>query len=180
LDYFFLFCTYLLIISSGRRTLVKYGTTYVAIRTSVTAGSGITGTTYMKYLPVVHGTLIGHYVYRNQLPLVVVLLQFSILQGSMVHHVTIVVEVRKLIIIQAAICHFMEQNQIVLGKPSIVWHRKKLHKIQSTVQDSFCHRHYLKGKKGIIQLQALYRMENIVLFAGHDKETRALVLRVLE
>jgi predicted house-cleaning noncanonical NTP pyrophosphatase (MazG superfamily) len=122
----------------------------------------------------------GHYVYRNQLSLVVVLLQFSILQGSMVHHVTAVVEVRKLIVIQAAIRHLMEWNQTVLGKPSIVWHRKKLHKIQSAVRHSFCHHRYLKGKKGIIKLQALYRMENIVLFARHDKEIRALVLRVLE
>jgi len=107
-------------------------------------------------------------------------LQFLILQGSMVHHVTAVVEVRKLIVIQAAIRHFMEWNRTVLGKPSIVWHRMKLHKIQSAVRHSFCHRRYLKVKKGIIKLQALYRMENIVLFARHDKDIRALVLRVLE
>jgi hypothetical protein len=44
----------------------------------------------------------------------------------------------------------------------------------------FFHRRYLKGKKGIIKLQALYWMENIVLFTCHDKEIRALVLRVLE
>jgi hypothetical protein len=49
------------------------------------------------------------------------------LQGSMVHHVTAVIEVRKLIVIEAAIRHFMERNRTVLGKPSIVWHRKKLH-----------------------------------------------------
>jgi hypothetical protein len=79
----------------------------------------------------------GHYVYRNQLPLVVVLLQFLILQGSMVHHVTAVVEVRKLIVIQAAIRHFMEWNRTVLGKPSIVWYRKKLHKVQSAIWHSF-------------------------------------------
>jgi hypothetical protein len=98
----------------------------------------------------------------------------------MVHHATAVVEVRKLIVIQAAIRHFMEWNRTVLGKPSIVWHRMKLHKIQSAVRHSFCHRRYLKVKKGIIKLQALYRMENIVLFARHDKDIRALVLRVLE
>ena len=70
----------------------------------------------------------GHYIYRNQLPLVVVLLQFLMLQGSMVHHVTAVVEVRKLIVIQAAIRHFMEWNRTVLGKPSILNQKIELYR----------------------------------------------------
>jgi hypothetical protein len=45
---------------------------------------------------------------------------------------------------------------------------------------SSCHCHYINGKKGIIKLQALYQMQNLVFFTCNDKEMRALVLKVLE
>jgi hypothetical protein len=39
---------------------------------------------------------------------------------------------------------------------------------------------FLKGKKGIIKLQAVYWMENVIFFTRNEKDIRELVVKVLE
>jgi hypothetical protein len=39
---------------------------------------------------------------------------------------------------------------------------------------------FLKGKKGMIKLQAVYWMENVVFFTCNEKEIREIVVKMLE
>jgi hypothetical protein len=43
-----------------------------------------------------------------------------------------------------------------------------------------CFFSFSKGKKGIIKLQAVYWMENVIFFTRNEKEIRELVVKVLE
>jgi hypothetical protein len=39
---------------------------------------------------------------------------------------------------------------------------------------------FLKGKKGMVKLQAVYWMENVIFITRNEKEIRELVVKVLE
>jgi hypothetical protein len=75
---------------------------------------------------------------------------------------------------------FERKNDKRARKERVAFYQKKLHKMQSAVRCFSYHHRFLKGKKGMIKFQAVYRMANVLFFTRNQKEIRELVVKVLE
>jgi hypothetical protein len=57
-------------------------------------------------------------------------------------------------------------------KKKVALLRKKLHKMQSAVWCSSCHHHFVRGKKGMIKLQAVYTSESLIFIIRNNEELK--------
>jgi hypothetical protein len=59
---------------------------------------------------------------------------------------------------------FERKNDKRARKERVAFYWKKLHKMQSAVRCFSYQYRFLKGKKGMIKFQAVYRMANVLFF----------------